>query len=585
MSGMSFQSLKKNLSRDFAGLCPLRLALLGDAPTQLLAQAVRGLGWAQGLDATIYDAGIDQLEAEILDVGSGLWAFDPRHVVLYTSVEAWLERFAALAPAAREGAAEASVARLSALWAQVARQAPGATVIQLNFPEVDDGVWGSYANKVLGSARHQLRRLNVQLAEAAMAHGHVFIADLAALQARVGRAALFDPRHYYASNQALALDALPAVAKCVLDIARAADGEFRKALVLDLDDTLWGGILAEDGLEGIQIGHAGVGHAFADLQRWARQLRERGVLLAVASKNDPALAREAFERHPEMVLRLADFAAFQASWDTKVESLRAIRDALNIGLEAIVFLDDNPFEREMVRRLLPDVWVPELPADPGERPAWLAAQNFFETASTSAADAERTRQLHAAQAAIATRAQFETVDEYLASLAMTAGVAPVDALAVPRVAQLTQRSNQFNLRTVRYSESEVARLAASPDHLALAFTLADVHGDHGLVGVIIGEKRPCGSLFLDTWLMSCRVLKRGMEDFMLNAIAEAAREAGCSTLLAEYVPTSKNALVKDLLPGLGFAPAGAGWELALAGAVPRPSFISRRASQHGPARV
>lgn len=571
---MEFRTLKRNLAKDFAGLKPVRLALIGDAPTQLLATALRGLAYEHGIDLRIFDAGIDQFETLIFDPASELYAFAPRHVVLYHSAERFLERLAGTTPDTRPALAATRAAEISRLWEALSAQ--GLNVIQLTAVELDDGVWGSFSARAAGSARSQLRRLNLALEEAAATRGQVLFADLAGWQADQGRAALFDPQLYYSSNLTIRLEALPEIARLILDVVRAAEGDLRKALVLDLDDTIWGGIVGEDGVENLEVGGHGVGHAFADVQVWARQLRERGVLLAVCSKNDEALAREAFERHPGMVLGLSDIAVFMANWETKVDNLQAIASAMNIGLDALVFLDDNPFEREMVRKLLPQVVVPELPADPGERPAFLRAARLFETASVSASDAKRTAQIQAVVAAEQARGTFASVDEYLDSLEMAGEVLPFTPVWFPRIAQLTQRSNQFNLRTVRYGEADVSRIAAAPDYVGLAFTLKDVHADHGLIGVVILAHEGVETAFVDTWLMSCRVLKRGMEHFMLAAVVEAARVQGYQRLTAEYLPTSKNGLVKDLLATLGFTPGDGRWHLDLAAYEPTACRIARR---------
>lgn len=580
---MTFKDLKKLAASDPTGLPQHRLAVLGDTATQFLVTAIRGVGVARGLDLVTYEAGYDQVDRQVHDPGAELYAHAPDVVLLHLSAEKLHAAFDATAPAERAGFAVRELARLEALWAAIrAHAGAGVRILACTYPELDDGVWGNYAAMAPASFRHQLRKLNLGLMEAAAQAPGVFVVDLAALQARLGRARSFDRKLYYAAKLAIALEALPEVARQVVDVIEAAFGRVRKCLVLDLDNTLWGGVIGEDGLAGIQVGDLGQGPAFTDLQRWARGLRERGVLLAVCSKNDDAVAREPFERHPDMVLRLADIAVFVANWATKVDNLLAIRDVLDIGLDAMVFLDDNPFEREMVRQHLPEVCVPELPEDPAAWLDHLVGLNLFEVAAASAADADRTAQYQAEAERRVARATFTDVDDYLASLAMAATVGPFDAFRTPRIAQLSQRSNQFNLRTVRYTEADVARLASSEAHVTRWFELADRFGDHGLVGVAVLERVDAASFFIDTWLMSCRVLKRGMEAFMLAAMAEAARAAGATRLVGEYLPTAKNGLVAELLPGLGFVAEGGRWALDLATYAPAPGHIAKMLTETVP---
>ena len=281
------------------------------------------------------------------------------------------------------------------------------------------------------------------------------------------------------------------------------------------------------------------------------------MMLAVCSKNDEANAREPFEKHPDMVLRLNDFSAFVANWENKADNIRLIQKQLNIGFDSMVFFDDNPFERQLVRTMLPEVEVPELPEDPAEYVRFVRAQNLFDTATFSDEDRVRTERYLAEQSRTLLSASLDSYDDYLKALEMKAVSAPFDAFHIPRIAQLTQRSNQFNLRTVRYSEEEVAAIAADERFITRYYTLSDRFGEHGLIAVVILEKRE-DCLFVNEWLMSCRVLKRGMEQFIADSIISAARQAGFDKVRGEYIPTAKNAMVKDLYQSMGFKPLGGG---------------------------
>ena len=280
------------------------------------------------------------------------------------------------------------------------------------------------------------------------------------------------------------------------------------------------------------------------------------MLLAVCSKNNEEAAKEPFEKHPEMVLRLEDFSMFVANWEDKASNIRRIQQTLNIGMESMVFLDDNPFERNLVRSMIPEITVPELPEDPAMYLRYLRSRNLFETASYSPDDQSRTQQYREQAERAVFEASFQSYDDYLRDLDMKAVAAPFDPFHYPRIAQLTQRSNQFNLRTVRYTEAEVEAIAQDDRHICLYFMLKDRFGDHGLISVVILDKQADGCLFVSQWLMSCRVLKRGMEEFVIDKIIQTAAQFGVRTVIGEYLPTAKNAMVRDLYEKMGFARVG-----------------------------
>ena len=353
------------------------------------------------------------------------------------------------------------------------------------------------------------------------------------------------------------------MAKSVVDIVKALSGNIRKCVIFDLDNTIWGGVIGDDGMENIQIGELGMGHAFDALQRWLKELKQRGIILAACSKNEEDAAKQPFQEHPDMTLRLEDIAVFVANWENKVDNIKYIQQALSIGFDSMVFLDDNPFERNLVRELLPAVTVPELPEDPSLFVSYLCSLNLFETASFSEEDLQRTKQYQEEVTRGNFQKAFTSIDDYLSSLGMISVVKAFDDFSVPRVAQLTQRSNQFNLRTVRYTEAEIDRMRNSDEFVTLSFQLEDKFGDYGLIGLIILRKLKKGMAFIDTWIMSCRVLKRGMEEFIVNRMTKEARRVGIERLVGEYLPTAKNRMVKDLYPQMGFAQSNGKWELNL----------------------
>lgn len=556
MKSLSYLQLKKNCARTPETPDGTRFALLGDCATQLLATAIRGYALEMNLPLRVFEADYDQIDAQLMDAGSEFYAFAPETVLLYRCTEKLYERFVRTPLDARAAFAETEIEKIRAEWARV-QHGTKADILFFAFLPMDDGVFGSYALREGSAFPYQLLKLNYLLAEAAREAGNVRLIDLEPIRAHMGYDAFHDPKLYAIAKMPISTQALPAVASRVVDAILARKGRFHKCAIVDLDNTLWGGVIGDDGLEGIQIGELGQGHAFTEFQTWLKELKNRGVMLAVCSKNDEANAKEPFLRHPEMVLKLDDFSAFVANWEDKASNIRRIQKELNIGLDSMVFFDDNPFERNLVRTMLPEVEVPELPEDPAEYTAFARMQNLFDTNSYSDEDRVRTERYLAEKSRTELSAGIDNYDDYLKALGMKAVCAPFDAFHIPRIAQLTQRSNQFNLRTVRYSEQEIEEIAANPRYITRYYTLRDRFGEHGLIAVVILEKRE-NELFVNEWLMSCRVLKRGMEQCIADSILRAAREAGVARVVGEYIPTPKNAMVKDLYASMGFRPLGDG---------------------------
>lgn len=552
MTQITFQQLKKLSKTDASALPQYSLAVLGDCATQHLATALRGYGVSVGMRLNVFDADYDQIDAQVMAPDSELYRFAPQGVLLQMCTEKLQEAFYDRPPEARASFAEDTYARIRQIWSRIGSRIP-ATVLQCNFPLIDDGVFGQFGNKTEQSFLFQQRKLNYLLMQGCQEAKNTFLIDLDALQTALGRGTFADPKLYYVAKIPISLAALPAAAKLVVDVVRSLQGAVKKCLVLDLDNTLWGGVIGDDGLSGIQIGELGTGHAFSDFQKWLKELKNRGILLTVCSKNNEDTAKEPFEKHPEMVLRLEDFSMFVANWEDKARNIRTIQQALNIGMDSMVFLDDNPFERELVRTMIPEITVPELPEDPALYLQYLRGLDLFETASYSREDAGRTEQYREKAQRAAFEAAFQSYDDYLEALQMRASAAAFDPFHYPRIAQLTQRSNQFNLRTVRYTEAEIEALAQDDSRIGLYFTLKDKFGDHGLISVVVLEKQPEDTLFISEWLMSCRVLKRGMEEFIVDKILSVAAQQGFRRVVGEYIPTPKNAMVKDLYEQLGFA--------------------------------
>jgi FkbH-like protein len=434
-------------------------------------------------------------------------------------------------------------------------------------------------------------QLNDGLAQAAV-QDHTLWLDVAQASKRDGLDAWFDMTRWLQGKIEIAPQAAPHYGERLARLIAAHRGQSKKCLVLDLDNTLWGGIVGDDGIEGIVLGHGtALGEAHAGLQRYAKLLKERGVILAVCSKNDPELAEAAFQKHPEMVLRRTDIAAFVANWRDKTENLRTIAEQLNIGLDSLVFVDDNPAERARVRQSLPMVAVPELPADPAYYVRCIADAGYFEAVSFTEEDRHRGDQYAANAEREALRGASQNMDEFLRSLDMSVVYGPILQTDVSRATQLINKTNQFNATTKRYSVEEVSKFAAAPDYMTLQFRLIDRFGDNGLVSVMIlrpVEGEPA-TMEIDTWVMSCRVFGRQLEVEALNIAVAAAQCRGIRDLRAKYIPTKKNGVIAGLYESLGFsrvhspldADESSRWRVDTPSYMPRSTYIVRKESERG----
>jgi len=364
---------------------------------------------------------------------------------------------------------------------------------------------------------------------------------------------------------------VPLYADYVCRTIAALTGRSRRCLVLDLDNTLWGGVIGDDGLSGIQVAQGdAAGEAFLDFQRYCLSLRQAGILLAVSSKNEDETARLPFRQHPEMLLREEHFAVFQANWNDKPTNLKAIATELSLGLESLVFVDDNPFERELVRKTLPQVAVPEMPSDPALYSRTLSAAGYFEAVAFSSEDQNRAAYYEGNARRASLQQQVSDLESYLASLEMEIWFRPFDSTGRERIAQLINKSNQFNLTTRRYTEAEIAQMEASDQFFTLQVRLKDTFGDNGMISVVICRKVSKEEWEIDTWLMSCRVLSRRIENMVLKELLTHAAERGIRLLRGFYLPTDRNKLVERHYANLGFdlraehADHSTEWELAVA---------------------
>jgi FkbH-like protein len=568
-----FTALKKNLKKDFSELTKVKLAILGDSATQFLAQAIKGLGYEEGLNLEIFEAEFNQIENLIFSEGSELYEFEPEAIVIFKSGHKLLTKYNKCGIDEQINFANNELELIKSLHASISKQST-AQILFFNFPEIEDSVYGNFSNKLGTSFLFQTRKLNFNLMEFAQEHPNFSICDLSSIQNIYGKNAMFDPAFYINTDMVLNISILPVVSQKIVNLIKAIKGKVIKCVILDLDNTTWGGIIGDDGIENIQIGTLGIGKAFTEFQYWVKKLKNRGIIIAVCSKNNEQTAKEPFEKHPDMVLKLEDITVFVANWDNKADNIRYIQGILNIGFDSMVFLDDNPFERNIVRENIEGIIVPELPEDPANYLEFLYHLDLFETVSFSKEDIERTKLYQIEAARNIEKKSFTNESDFLKSLSMISLIEPLNKFNTPRIAQLSQRSNQFNLRTKRYTETDLEQLSKSEKYHTFAFDLTDKYGNNGLIcGIILFEKSET-ELFIDTWFMSCRVLKRGMEQFVLNTIAAFALSKNFNKLIGEYIPTLKNEMVKNHYENLGFTKVNDYWELDVSKYQPLATFIT-----------
>lgn len=532
-----------------APLTPFRLGIVGSGTLDLLVPSLVASAARHGVMLDCVTAPYGQIMQE---------ALDPASTINRAGCDAVL---VALTPsdlplAAQPGDGADSIQPAIALFDQIRdgfhRHGKAICLIQ-TLPQSPDPLFGNFDRALPGTTRRLLDDLNRALADGLSGSGDVLI-DVAAMAETVGLAAWHDPAAWHLAKLPFAARCIPWYADQLGRVIGALRGKARRCLVLDLDNTLWGGVIGDDGVEGLKLGQGDpMGEAFAAIQHYAKALHARGIVLAISSKNDDTIARKAFRTHPEMVLSEDHIAVFQANWTDKASNIRAIAETLSLGLSSLVFLDDNPAERGLVREMLPEVAVPELPADPALYVRTLAAAGYFEATGFSAEDQARSQYYKANATRAAQLNASGGLDDYLASLAMEMVLEPFTPVARERIVQLINKSNQFNLTTRRYTTAQVAEMEGEFPGTTLQVRLRDCHGDNGMISVIIARAQDKDSWEIDTWLMSCRVLGRRVEEMVLIELCRLARKAGIKRLIGSYRPTDRNALVRDHYAKLGFA--------------------------------
>ena len=585
--------LAETLAGADAGIDVVRLAMIGGPTLDHLLPPLRVAALRHGLPLQVTVSGYGQHRQALLDPASPLLAADPQIVLLSLTVRDLIAPLPLTASIEEVDAVlSTAVDDLRYLWRHAAGS-QGRAVIQQTLLDTSPPLFGSLDRNVAAAPSRFVADLNRRIAAAAVTDG-VLLLDVAQAAVREGLHFWHDSARWLLAKQEIANAAAPHYAELLASLLAALRGLSRKCLVLDLDNTLWGGVVGDDGLDGLVLGEgSAAGEAFLGVQRYAKSLLARGIVLAVCSKNDQATAEAVFDQHPEMLLRREDIAVFVANWDDKAANLRHIAKRLNLGLDSLVFVDDNPAERARVRQDLPMVAVPELPDDPAGYVGLLAdASGYFESIAFTDADQDRGRQYTVSAQRDSLLESTGSMDDFLRSLNMRVAAGPFAASDLARITQLFNKTNQFNITTRRYTAAEITQTANAADVLHLQFRLEDKFGDNGLVSAMILRPLPASdeggpaTLMLENWIMSCRVFGRELEHEALNIAVEAARSRGIQEIHATFMPTAKNGVVADLFTRLGFAQiahdttknaeplsAATQWRLDVASHTGRPTHI------------
>ena len=572
---------RKGLRRKLAArehLRPVRIAVLGGSTTNEVVDLLELWLLDAGFAPVFYQSEYGRFYVEAVHDPEKLVEFKPDVVYVHTSYLN-IQGFAALQATEGEVAAQvqAELGRYQQIWSSITEKI-GCQIIQNNFEFPSYGLLGNLDSTQAGGHTRFVMQLNLEFARAAAANSKLLIQDVCSLSAHLGLDRWFDWDRYFSYKVLTTVEGSEAMALSLAAMVRGMYGKTRKVLVLDLDNTLWGGVIGDDGVDKIQIGReTPVAEAYTAFQEYCLALRNRGILLAVCSKNNEEIAKQGFE-HPDAVLKLEHISCFKANWEPKHVNIEAIAQELNLGVDSFVFVDDNPAERAIVEGQVAGIAVPNVGKDVAHFIGIIERGRYFEQNSFSKEDIERAALYQENSQRAAFETKFADYGEYLDSLEMTAEIEPFNRLYIERITQLTNKTNQFNLTTKRYSLAEMEAALADGNVVGLYGKLTDRFGDNGLISIVLG-RRAGEVLDLELWLMSCRVLKRDMEMAMLDEVVARAKAMGVKMLRGTYLPTKKNSMVAEHYAKLGFATeekredGSAVYSLDVAGYVPRNTHI------------
>lgn len=545
------KKIRRELLESGISFVDKRIAILGGSTTHDIKDILDLFLLHYGIRCVFYESEYDQYWQEAMFPNPELEAFKPDIIFIHTSNRNIIS-YPSMAECTTEvnERLEETFIHFQSMWDRIA-SVYSCPIIQNNFEYPFWRLQGNRDAVDIHGRVNFITRLNLLFAEYAQTHENFFINDINYLSADYGLEKWSDPFYWHMYKYALALPAIPYLAYSVANITKSLYGKNKKAFALDLDNTLWGGIVGDDGPENLQVGReTSMGQVYSEFQEYLKAHEQLGIILNVISKNEPENAMAGLQ-HPDMVLKPDDFIMIKANWEPKSQNLIDIAHTLSLTPDSFVFVDDNPAEREIIRQQIPNATVPEI----GDKPEYyikaIDRMGYFEVTSISADDASRTQMYRQNAARSRAESTFHNYGDYLRSLEMYAEIKPFTPMYMSRISQLTNKSNQFNLTTRRYTQADITAMAKDDQYITLYGKLTDKFGDNGVVSVVIG-KIEGDSLDIILWLMSCRVLKRDMEYAMMDALVEEALQAGIHKLVGHYYPTTKNGMVRNFYALLGF---------------------------------
>ena len=564
----------------------VKVAFLRSYTVEPAVPFLKALGRLHGVEIDVKLGEFNSYTQEVLDPDSWLYRFDPQIVILAVQTrdvapDLW-NGVREISAQDAAGAVDSIVAPLVSLIQRFRSRSSASLIIQ-NLQQPVLAAAGLHDSRREAGQQEIIRMVNRRLSEETRQYDGVYVMDYDSLVARHGRERWNDEKKWLTSRSPVAADYLQFVAREYLRFVLPIVGRVSKVLVVDLDNTLWGGVIGEDGLAGIRLGPEYPGATFVALQRALLRIADRGVLLAICSKNNPADALEVLENHPEMLLRPKHFAAVRINWTDKAQNLREIAAELNVGIDSLAFLDDNPVERQRIRLELPEVTVIDLPGDPAGYATTLLSSPVFERLSITTEDRARAGYYTAQRERKSAESSAGSLEDFYRSLEMQAQIVAITPATLARISQLTQKTNQLNTTTRRYTETEVQALADDPAWRLFGVRIVDKFGDNGIVGVVF-LKLLGDTAEIDTFLLSCRVIGRTVETMMLSHVCDLAVAAGRTRIDAWFLPTKKNEPAARIYSDNGFTKtqetaAGSLWQLSLRGeSIQRPAWIGQMSS-------
>ena len=544
-------SLARKLSKKDIVCNDTKIAIVGSYSTQIIASVLKAKLLCSNIKAEIFEAEYNSLVSQTLDSNSELYEFKPDYIIIlpyYKDINIYPGLLASHEEV--DDMVSNNISFYCNIWEKIAVQLPKCNIIQSNFVTPLEYELGTLESNTYYSKLNYYRLINMELLK--QHPSNVTILDFDRIASYIGKNQWFDEVAYALNKTGFSLEFVGNVVDMMISPIRINSGIIKKCLVLDLDNTLWGGVLADEGIDGIDLDvNSAIGESFLNFQKYVLQLKNRGVILAVCSKNDHEIAKEPFLKNSKMILRYDDISCFVANWNNKADNLKLIASTLNIGIDSLVFFDDNPMERDIVKEYLPEVLVIDVPEDPAKYVRVLSEANPFDILNLTKVDLNRNQSYNLQKQLKEVQKNFVDYNEYLDSLEMKMTCTVTDKARLARFLQLTNKSNQFNLCTKRYTESQINDMYESSAYILLSIALSDKFCDYSDIASVVLriEDSTC---IIENWVMSCRVLKRGVEDFTFSEIINIARKNGCRVIRGEYIQTPKNKMVEDLYEKLKF---------------------------------